>query len=227
MSTKIIPTVGRVVWFYPAANQATSGFAPPAEGQPLAAIIARVVDADADVVHLAVFDGVGASCSEPYVQIIQEGETAPETGRYATWMPYQIGQAKKRAEEPKVGAMLQCSSQIMGTGARDDAYLRAQALEMALRTPGIGNHLHVLRAAEAYQAHIAGEAGAAPDVKQMVDRFLGWPLPKTFSPDCGISFDGRGPDARGYAGSWPIGTNLLNAEEARAMFEYVLGHTAG
>jgi hypothetical protein len=106
---KITPTVGRVVWFYPATNQATSGFTPPTEGEPLAAIIARVVDADAGAVHLAVFDGAGVSRSEPYVKLVQEGEKVPADGRYAAWMPYQIGQAKKHANEltstaePKTG----------------------------------------------------------------------------------------------------------------------------
>lgn len=168
----IKPTVGRVVWFYPATNQATSGFTPPNEGEPLAAIIARVVDADAGAVHLAVFDGAGVSRSEPYVKLIQEGEKVPADGRYAAWMPYQIGQAKKH-----------------------DA-------DVAQQRPALG--------------------APSVTVKQMVDRFLGWPLPKTFSPDCGISFDGRGPDARGYDRGWPVGTNLLNAEEARAMFEHAL-----
>lgn len=107
---KITPTVGRVVWFYPATNQATSGFTPPAEGEPLAAIIARVVDAEAGAVHLAVFDGAGVSRSEPYVKLVQEGEKVPADGRYAAWMPYQIGQAKKhanevaRADEPKLAS---------------------------------------------------------------------------------------------------------------------------
>lgn len=57
---------------------------------------------------------------------------------------------------------------------------------------------------------------------EMVSRFLGWTLPKTFAPDCGISFDKRPPDARGYPTGWPIGTNLFTADEARAMLEHVL-----
>lgn len=61
------------------------------------------------------------------------------------------------------------------------------------------------------------------EVKTAVDRFLGWPLPKTFSPDCYIHFDRASADLQGV--SWPSGTNLLNAEEARAMFEHVLGGT--
>lgn len=55
-------------------------------------------------------------------------------------------------------------------------------------------------------------------IKDMVNRFLGWKLPKTFNPDCGISF--KSNDAPG--GSWPIGTNMLTADEATAMFEHCL-----
>lgn len=91
----ITPTVGCIVWFYPASNQATSGFAPADEGQPLAGIIAKVLGDRA--VHLTVFDSAGVSHPQPYVQLVQEGDDVPGAGRYATWMPYQIGQAKKSA----------------------------------------------------------------------------------------------------------------------------------
>lgn len=66
-------------------------------------------------------------------------------------------------------------------------------------------------------------APAGPDmVSAIVDRFLRWPLPKTFSPDCGITFDGRGLNVFGQTKQWPIGTNLFNAEEARQMIEYLI-----
>jgi len=58
-----------------------------------------------------------------------------------------------------------------------------------------------------------------PDIKAMVDRFLGWKLPRDFSPDCGVSFM---PVRHGDIISWPIGTNLLSADQARQMFEFVL-----
>lgn len=54
---------------------------------------------------------------------------------------------------------------------------------------------------------------------EMVSRFLSWKLPQDFSPDCYTSFD---REAAG-AGSWPTGTNLLNAIQARAMLEHILG----
>lgn len=66
---------------------------------------------------------------------------------------------------------------------------------------------------------------AAFDKKQMdavVNRFLGWKLPQTFGPDCFVSFDREKAKANQ---SWPIGTNLLTADEARAMLEHVLDAT--
>ncbi len=60
------------------------------------------------------------------------------------------------------------------------------------------------------------------DIKKMVDRFLGWKLPKTFHPDCGISFDGRKDDEWNKNKTWPIGTNLFTADEALEMLRYVL-----
>jgi len=55
-------------------------------------------------------------------------------------------------------------------------------------------------------------------IDKMVDRFLGWKLPKDFAPDAGIAFD------REYGEKWgmPSGTNLLHAEQARAMVKYML-----
>lgn len=57
---------------------------------------------------------------------------------------------------------------------------------------------------------------------EMVNRFLGWRLPKDFWPDCGISFDGRKDDKWNKNKTWPIGTNLFTADQAKAMLEHVL-----
>ena len=66
-------------------------------------------------------------------------------------------------------------------------------------------------------------------VKKMVDRFLSWKLPDDFAPDCGISFT-REFNAEYMASQGkspminePIGTNLLNAEQAKAMILHMLG----
>lgn len=62
---------------------------------------------------------------------------------------------------------------------------------------------------------------AAPAVTdEMVNRFLGWRLPAGFSPDCFVSFDRKRAEENS---SWPIGTNLLDAEQAKAMLQHVLG----
>lgn len=61
-------------------------------------------------------------------------------------------------------------------------------------------------------------------VDKMVDRFLGWKLPKDFAPDAGISFKPTKPyEGDEYGNSWwPIGTNLLHAGQARQMIEHLL-----
>ncbi|WP_208280125.1 DUF2829 domain-containing protein [Massilia oculi] len=100
----ITPTVGRVVWFHPAANTRHADFSPPAAGEPVAAIIAAVLQGQpVDIVNLAVFDAVGTSHARTMVPLIQEGQDVPEGGYYATWMPYQIGQAKKDASLGQAG----------------------------------------------------------------------------------------------------------------------------
>lgn len=70
-------------------------------------------------------------------------------------------------------------------------------------------------------AWVAGRSAALVtiDVEQAVDRFLGWKLPMTFAPDCGISFT---PICGNNEPFWPIGTNLFNAVEAKQMIRYVL-----
>lgn len=60
-------------------------------------------------------------------------------------------------------------------------------------------------------------------IKHMVDRFLRWKLPATFSPDCGIHFDADAakklnPRNHRYE---PVGTNLFTATEAREMVRYM------
>jgi len=53
-------------------------------------------------------------------------------------------------------------------------------------------------------------------IDKMVDRFLSWKLPEDFYPDAGISFDHE----HGKKWGMPTGTNLLHAEQAKAMFEH-------
>lgn len=61
-------------------------------------------------------------------------------------------------------------------------------------------------------------APAIPGIKAMVDRFLSWRLPAGFAPDAGVSFQ---PPVHPHA--WPVGTNLLTADQAEQMVRHMLG----
>jgi hypothetical protein len=65
-------------------------------------------------------------------------------------------------------------------------------------------------------------------IKHMVDRFLSWRLPESFSPDAGISFKPeynveynarRGVPPERHR---PQGTNLFDASQAEAMVRYMV-----
>lgn len=56
-------------------------------------------------------------------------------------------------------------------------------------------------------------------INEMVNRFLCWKLPKDFGPDAGIRF-APGPLQQPDGPYWPSGTNLLDATQARQMFEH-------
>ena len=70
-------------------------------------------------------------------------------------------------------------------------------------------------------------------VKHMVDRFLGWHLPKDFHPDAGISFqreynvEYNAKENRPPSIHEPVGTNLFTAEQAKEMFRFLLEHEDG
>lgn len=61
-------------------------------------------------------------------------------------------------------------------------------------------------------------------IKHMVNRFLGWKLPKDFSPDCGVSFDALAAKKLnpGNLTYEPYGTNLFDATQADAMVRYMV-----
>lgn len=62
------------------------------------------------------------------------------------------------------------------------------------------------------------------DIQALVNRFLGWKVPKDFAPDAGISYvpPAYATDAAGVVVHYPVGTNLLNAVQAEAMLKYVV-----
>lgn len=91
----IPPTVGRVVWFYPAANAAEGGFHRHANGGgPYAAVIAHVWSDH--LVNLAVFDANGVAHGRTSVALLHSDETATDSA-FCMWMPFQKGQAKAQA----------------------------------------------------------------------------------------------------------------------------------
>lgn len=83
----IIPTIGRVVWFWPESLSPVS--------QPEAALVAWVHSNT--MVNLAVFDSNGNAYSRTSVPLFQgDGERPDHTKcHFCEWMPYQIGKAKE------------------------------------------------------------------------------------------------------------------------------------
>lgn len=73
------------------------------------------------------------------------------------------------------------------------------------------------------KARDAALAAASTSLDEAVNRFLSWGLPRHFYPDCYISFDREKASQSPHG--WPTGTNLLTAEQARKMLEYVMAPT--
>lgn len=86
MSTKIAPTVGRIVWFYENADRSK---------QPMAAQVCFVHDDGR--VNLSVTDHFGYQLRRERVPLVQDGEAVPDH-EHCCWMPYQVGQAAKHAK---------------------------------------------------------------------------------------------------------------------------------
>jgi hypothetical protein len=60
-------------------------------------------------------------------------------------------------------------------------------------------------------------------IKRMVNRFLQWKLPENFNPDGGISFKRmRNENTEWPARNEPVGTNLLDANQAEDMVRFML-----
>lgn len=94
----IKPTVGRKVWYRPSADDIAGTTGMEVNGkEPLDATVVAVWGDR--LVNLAIFDIYAKVHERRSVTLVQEGDDVPEGGRYAEWMPYQVGQAKK-AEQP-------------------------------------------------------------------------------------------------------------------------------
>lgn len=104
----IKPTVGRVVHY----REGT-------EAKEQAALIAYVHSDN--MVNLAVFDVNGMNEGRTSVPLIQDGDPIPALGGFATWMPYQVGQAAKTEE------LQQKLSGGLSSGAGDPAPAESEA----------------------------------------------------------------------------------------------------
>lgn len=89
----IVPSIGRVVWFYAHKGQKDNG------DQPSAALVVFVHNER--LVNLATFDKYGGICGWQGVTLVQEGDETPEASAFCMWMPYQIGQAKRNNFPPQ------------------------------------------------------------------------------------------------------------------------------
>lgn len=88
MST-ITPTVGRKVWFY----STSSIFTKLDKKTPMDATVTYVHEDG--TVNLSVTDHTGISNTRRNVSLSDpQDHDSHENGEYATWMPYQVGQAK-------------------------------------------------------------------------------------------------------------------------------------
>jgi hypothetical protein len=85
----ISPSIGRVVWFTPAH----AGDPRHDVKQPLPALVSYVWNDR--LVNLAAFDQNGAPLGATSVPLLQDDDPKPEGGYFASWMPYQVAQAKK------------------------------------------------------------------------------------------------------------------------------------
>lgn len=89
----IQPTIGRVVWYWPAQN--AGGWSEMAwDGQqPMAATIAYVHNDTC--VNLSVVDHDGKSHDVTSVTLLQAEDAQRPEGGFCEWMPFQKGQAAK------------------------------------------------------------------------------------------------------------------------------------
>jgi hypothetical protein len=96
----IPPTIGRRVWYYPSDFDRGLRQVP---NQPDSVIVSdgkQPCDAGVAYVHsdrlvnLSVVDHNGKFHSRTSVQLVQPDDEVPVGSAYATWMPFQVGQAK-------------------------------------------------------------------------------------------------------------------------------------
>lgn len=88
----MIPTIGRIVWYYPESDSGIE----PAFGSDCVGCMVQGVRQDTVVVSGVTADGeYFASDWIPLFEPDKVPAEFPETGGYATWMPYQVQQTAK------------------------------------------------------------------------------------------------------------------------------------
>ena len=102
-SKMIIPTVGRVVWYWKDGDIQIRD-----NRQPCVALVAYV-HSDT-LINIAYFDENGHAHNSTSVRLIQQGEPVPPDMPFCTWMPYQTGQAAKtEAAEQELAATVRAA----------------------------------------------------------------------------------------------------------------------
>lgn len=95
------PTIGRVVYY----RHGTEG--PFAGSEDYVAAMVCWASEDGKTVNLLTVSHDAVPRGFTDVPFVQDGERTPENGRYAHWMPFQVGQAAKTQEaEGKLAARL-------------------------------------------------------------------------------------------------------------------------
>lgn len=124
MSSVITPTVGRKVWFRP--NGATNLQIPWSAISEMITVVSPDQPLDATVVYvwhdrlvnLFILDQYGNQFVAQRVQLLQPGETAPDSCYYAEWMPYQVQAAVKEKpvaqDDHASGVLYPAISRAMG-----------------------------------------------------------------------------------------------------------------
>ena len=126
-ATHIVPTVGRVVWYWPAFGDGDKNMDHDGE-QPLRADVCHV-NPDGSI-NLCVNDAAGNGFKRPNITLHQGDAAGCSLPRpFATWMPFQRGQAMKTAEaEAKAVGSFQTEHERLSL-----AMLAEQVRELRLR----------------------------------------------------------------------------------------------
>lgn len=92
----IRPSIGRKLWFWRTREAYQSALDTEFQGRTQAEDASVCYVHSDTYVNLSVVDHDGTIRAETSVTLVQEGDALPPS-RFATWMPFQVGQAKAQA----------------------------------------------------------------------------------------------------------------------------------